>query len=143
MEKLRNPIEDNEAFQTKYGFDQEPMTPEKLEFRMSLLLEEFQESMAAYMQHNAEELVDGHIDLIVIALGNLYLAGIDVNQAWSEVFEKNMQKIRGVKPGRDNSNGFDVRKPTQKDVDEGLTDKVWESPNHSNNVGILKEILHD
>jgi predicted HAD superfamily Cof-like phosphohydrolase len=134
MEKYnsRNPIVDNEEFQIKYGFNQEPMTQEKLSFRMDLLTEEFQETMAAYMQHNAEEWVDGHIDLIVIALGNLYLAGIDVNRAWAEVFHSNMSKTRGVKPGRENSGGFDVYKEPGKFV----------KADHSDNHGTLNDLFN-
>ena len=127
----RNPIIDNEDFQIKYGFNKEPMTEEKLSFRMDLLTEEFQETMAAFMQHNAEEWVDGHIDLIVIALGNLFLAGVDIEKAWAEVYRANMSKERGIKKGREHSDGFDVVKP------EG-----WVPPSHENNHGILNELFN-
>jgi len=123
-------IQDNEEFQKKYGFDQEPMDKQKLSFRMLLLEEEFGETMRAYSMGDAEEWVDGHIDLLVIALGNLYLAGVDVEKAWKEVFRANMSKERGIKPGRESSGGFDIIKP------EG-----WKGPNHAENHGKLKELF--
>lgn len=125
-----NPIIDNVVFQKKYGFDSEPLTSDKLKFRMDLLKEEFAETMDAFRDSDAEEWVDGHIDLLVIALGNLHLAGVDINKAWAEVYRANMSKIRGVKPGREQSGGFDVIKP------EG-----WVAPSHKDNHGKLDEIF--
>ena len=123
-------VEDNKAFQTKYGFDKEEFTLDKLRFRMSLLTEEFDETLQAMEEHNAEEWIDGHIDLIVIALGNLHLAGVDIDKAWSQVFNANMSKVRGVKKGREQSGGFDVMKPAD-----------WKSPSHEDNHGKLTEIF--
>jgi len=123
-------VVDNKSFQGKFGFDTEPLTKEKLEFRMSLLKEEFEETMKAYKDKDPEEWVDGHIDLIVIILGNLHLAGVDVDKAWGEVFRANMSKVRGVKPGRENSGGFDVMKP-----------KGWKAPSHEGNHGTLAEVF--
>ena len=122
-------IEDNKAFQQKYGFDQEPFTYDKLKFRMQLLAEEYKETLDAFETDNWEEWVDGHVDLLVIALGNLYLAGVDVEKAWKEVFRANMSKVRGVKQGREESGGFDVMKP------EG-----WKAPDHTGTHGVLDEI---
>lgn len=123
-------LEDNVDFQKKFGFDEKPLDPEKLRFRMQLLREEFEETWTAFLNKDSEELVDGHIDLLVIALGNLYLAGVDIEKAWGEVFRANMSKVRGVKPGRENSGGFDVMKP------EG-----WVAPSHQDNHGVLDEVL--
>ena len=123
-------IEDNKNFQSKYGFDSEPMTFDKLKFRMSLLQEEFNETLTAFIEGDAEEWVDGHIDLLVIALGNLHLAGVDIDTAWNEVFRANMSKVRGVKPGREESGGFDVMKPLG-----------WQGPDHSDNHGKLDDIF--
>lgn len=124
-------IEDNKAFQSKYKFDEKPMTKEQLAFRMSLLNEEYKETWDAYTNGDAEEWVDGHIDLLVIALGNLHLAGIDVEKAWKEVFRANMSKVRGIKPGRESSGGFDVMKP------EG-----WVAPSHKDNHGVLDDLFN-
>ena len=123
-------LEDNKNFQKKYGFDSEPLTKDKLEFRMDLLEEEFEETMDAFDQGNPEEWVDGHIDIIVIALGNLHLAGIDIGKAWREVYFANMSKVKGVKKGREQSGGFDVLKP------EG-----WKPPTHQGNYGDLPRLF--
>lgn len=125
-------IDDNIEFQKKFKFDEKPMTIDQLEFRMSLIKEEYNETLDAYMTGNSEEWVDGHIDMIVIALGNLYLAGVDVEKAWKEVFRANMSKVRGIKPGREESGGFDVMKP------EG-----WKAPDHSDNHGVLDGLFSE
>lgn len=122
-------IEDNKAFQKKFGFDESPLTNDQLRFRMTLLMEEMRETLAAYNEKNPEEWVDGHVDILVIALGNLHLAGVDVERAWKEVFRANMSKERGVKKGREDSGGFDVRKP------DG-----WVAPSHAGNHGVLTKL---
>jgi len=123
-------IEDNEKFQSKFGFDKVPFDEDKLNFRNDLLSEEYFEIQKALDERNAEEWVDGHVDIIVIALGNLKLAGVDPQKAWDEVVRANMSKERGVKPGREQSGGFDVIKP------EG-----WTGPDHSDNHGVLDGIF--
>ena len=123
-------IEDNKAFQKKYGFDSEPMNQEKLDFRMVLLKEEFIETMEAHQDKDAEEWVDGHIDMIVIAMGNLHLAGVNVKEAWNKVYQANMSKVRGIKEGRESSGGFDVIKPPG-----------WKAPDHTDNHGKLDELF--
>jgi predicted HAD superfamily Cof-like phosphohydrolase len=114
----------------KYGFFEEGFDLKKLVFRMELLQEEFEETTQAVIDRNAEEVVDGLIDLIVIAIGTLELAGVNTHKAWNEVMRANFEKQRGIKPGRENSGGFDVIKP------EG-----WKGPNHENNHGKLEEVL--
>lgn len=128
----RNPLVDNIDFQKKYGFDIPEFDLDKLKFRMDLLKEEYNETVNAVADKNAEEVVDGLVDLVVIALGTLHLAGVDANKAWSEVFRANMSKERGVKPGREQSGGWDVIKP------EG-----WVGPNHGDNHGKLEEIFSE
>lgn len=123
-------IEDIKKFLEKFRFNEQKLTKENLLFRMHLLQEEFSETNAAFYSEDAEEWIDGHIDLIVIAIGNLELAGVNTQKAWDEVQRANMSKIRGVKPGREESNGFDVLKPSG-----------WKGPDHSDNHGRLKDIL--
>ncbi len=123
-------IEDNEKFQQKYEFDKDVFDYNALSFRMDLLTEEFQETHAAFVQGDAEEFVDGLIDMMVIALGTLSLSGVDIEKAWKSVFEANMSKIRGVKPGREQSGGRDVYKP------DG-----WVAPSHQDNHGKLDDIF--
>lgn len=128
---VRNPIIDNVTFQRKYRFDEQPVSKKNLDFRMELLKEEYEETTKAYSENDAEEFVDGLVDLVVIALGTLHLSGVSANEAWSEVFRANMSKVRGIKPGREQSGGFDVYKP------EG-----WVAPDHSKNHGKLDELFN-
>ena len=109
--------------------------PDKLEqlmrLRMRMLNEEFGETMNAFLQSDAEELVDGLIDLIVIAIGTLDIVGVDVSEAWNQVLTANMAKEVGVKPGRPNTLGLpDLRKPTG-----------WKPPVHADNHGKLSSVI--
>lgn len=113
----------------------EDSTPESrqalMKLRMRMLTEEFAETMDAYLQSDPEEMIDGLIDLIVIAAGTLDIAGVDVESAWNTVYRANMAKEPGVKPGRPNPLGLpDLLKPAG-----------WTGPDHSANHGILKEFL--
>lgn len=114
----------------KFKFHKEPMTMEKLEFRLDLQTEEHDELADAVYSKNAEEIVDALIDTIWIACGTLDLLGVDFDKAFSEVARANNMKERGIKPGREQSQGFDVIKPTN-----------WVGPNHSDNHGVLDDIL--
>lgn len=74
---------------------------------------------------DAEEIVDGLIDLCVVAIGTLDAFGIDAYKAWDAVHTANMTKEPGVKPSRPNPLGLpDLIKP------EG-----WTAPSHENNHG--------
>ena len=124
-------IDDIRGMIAKYGFHQEEFDKEKLNFRiLGLLTEEYEETLMALHDKNAEELVDGLIDLIVIAIGTLELAGVDTQEAWDQVMTANMTKERGIKPGREESGGFDLIKP-----------ESWQPPSHMTNHGVLDEIL--
>ena len=101
-----------------------------INFRMSLLAEEYEETREAVEAQDAEEFVDGLIDLIVIAVGTLDLLGVNVEEAWNQVMDANMSKEAGVKPGRPNPLKLpDLMKPAG-----------WESPSQLNNHGDLPEI---
>ena len=98
-----------------------------LSFRMDFIHEEFQETLDAIARADAPEVVDGLIDICVVAIGTLQAAGVDVNEAWDRVHRANMSKVPGVKPERHNPLGLpDLIKP------EG-----WTAPNHDDNTGIL------
>lgn len=101
-------------------------------FRLMMQYEELGETMsAALVQGNSEEVVDGLIDTIVFAIGTLDIMGVDVKQAWDEVYRANISKKAGVKPGRPNPFGMpDLLKPGG-----------WTPPNHAGNHGHLPEIL--
>jgi predicted HAD superfamily Cof-like phosphohydrolase len=102
-----------------------------LEFRLSMCKEELDETVAAYAAKDSEEVVDGLIDLVVFALGTLDVFGVDAKAAWDKVYEANMAKSPGVKPGRPNPFGLpDLLKP------EG-----WQAPSHEGNHGHLQNVL--
>ena len=104
---------------------------ELMKLRMRMLTEEFSETMNAYLSGDAEEFVDGLIDLCVIAIGTLDIFGVDASRAWDSVLDANTSKSVGVKPGRPNPLGLpDLIKPSD-----------WKAPDHSDNHGSLKEIL--
>ena len=103
-----------------------------LDFRLDFLEEELTETITANLENNPEEVVDGLIDLIVIAIGTLDAFGVDINKAWKEVHHANMSKEVGVKKTRPNPLGLpDLIKP------EG-----WSGPNHKGNVGEIGRTLN-
>lgn len=100
---------------------------EFLAFRLRFLEEELNETRrASNLQHrDNEEIVDGLIDLCVVAIGTLDAFGIDAHKAWDEVLKANMSKEVGVKESRPNPLGLpDLIKP------EG-----WVGPDHTGNTG--------
>ena len=83
------------------------------------------EPFVAFTNRDAEEIVDGLIDLCVVAIGTLDAFGVDANKAWNEVLKANLSKEVGIKPERPNPLGLpDLVKP------EG-----WQAPNHEDNHG--------
>jgi hypothetical protein len=108
------------------GNDKELMN-KFLEFRINFLEEELNETKAAFKNKDPEEIVDGLIDLCVIAIGTLDAFGVDAYKAWDEVLKANMSKEVGVKKERPNPLGLpDLTKP------EG-----WTAPSHKGNHGNL------
>lgn len=108
--------------------------PEKLKqflaFRVDFLKEELMETQAALTNNDAEEIVDGLIDLCVVAIGTLDAFGVDPYKAWDAVLEANMNKKVGEKPSRPNPLGVpDLIKP------EG-----WTAPSHAGNHGKFNDI---
>lgn len=121
---------------TKYGvgnavknFDS-TMLRSFLRFRLDFLHEELGETEKAArpgVPIDSEEVVDGLIDLCVVAIGTLDALGVDAYKAWDEVHKANMTKEVGVKETRPNPLGLpDLVKP------EG-----WVGPSHKNNHGLL------
>lgn len=104
-----------------------------LEFRISFLEEELAETKKAVQEGDSEEVVDGLIDLCVVAIGTLDAFNVDAYQAWDEVHKANMAKEVGVKESRPNPLGLpDLIKP------EG-----WEAPSHERNHGALTRIFNN
>ena len=102
-----------------------------LMFRMLMIGEEYQETLSAINNSDAEEVVDGLIDMCVFAIGTLDVMGVDANEAWNKVYNANMAKSPGVKPGRPNRFGLpDLLKPSG-----------WTPPTHEGNHGDLPSIV--
>ena len=109
---------------------------EFLKFRIDFLKEELQETETAVESYNPEEIVDGLIDLCVIAIGTLDILNVDAYQAWDAVHAANMSKEPGVKPSRPNKFGLpDLIKPTKET--HGYD---WIPPSHDTNHGILNKL---
>ena len=108
--------------------------PEKwkafLDFRIDFIREELEETEAALVSMDAEEIVDGLIDLCVVAIGTLDAFGVDPYKAWDEVLQANMAKEVGKKPSRPNPLGVpDLVKPDD-----------WKAPSHKGNHGKFNDI---
>ena len=100
-----------------------------MEFRIGMMQAELDETKNAYKEKNAEEMVDGIIDLCVFAIGTLEVFGVDANKAWDEVYKANMSKEVGIKQGRPNPLGLpDLVKP-----------KGWKGPSHEDNHGNITD----
>ena len=132
-------VQDINDMHTKYGvrnavknFDS-VMLRSFLRFRLDFLHEELGETenaAKAGIPIDAEEVVDGLIDLCVVAIGTLDALGVDAHQAWDEVHQANMSKEVGVKETRPNPLGLpDLVKPAG-----------WIAPSHDGNHGLLNGI---
>ena len=120
----------HEKFGVKKWFDEnkhdKELMQKYLRFSLKMCMEEMNETIdAALFDRNPEEVVDGLIDLCVFAIGTLDVFGVDANTAWDRVYEANMSKSPGVKPGRPNPFGLpDLLKPAG-----------WKAPSHDDNHG--------
>ena len=133
-----NWFKDMQDMHKKYGVD-EWMNTEKvsdwsrlnkfMDFRLSMMQEELDETKAAVKNKDPEEIVDGIIDMCVFAIGTLEVFGVDANKAWDQVLKANMSKEVGIKEGRPNPLGLpDLVKP------EG-----WKGPTHKGNHGNITD----
>ena len=111
--------------------DNKELMKKYLRFRLKMCNEEMNETIDAWMDQDSEEIVDGLIDLCVFAIGTLDVFGVDANEAWDRVYEANMAKEPGVKPGRPNPFGLpDLLKPPG-----------WTPPTHEGNHGDLPDAV--
>lgn len=129
MEYSQNPNKSIETFVDKFHMRDAELTEETVDYRMALFEEEAQETIGAWRTSNPEELVDGHIDVIVIALGNLAIFGVNFDRAFDQVMKANMAKEIGKRKETDPEEGS-IYKP------EG-----WVGPDHSDNHGALDELF--
>lgn len=132
-------VKDIEKMHEKFGVhdwvDKNKNDKEKLkrflDFRVAFLKEELNEIEKAITDKEPAEVVDGLIDLCVVAIGTLDAFEVDSKKAWNRVHEANMSKEPGVKPSRPNPLGLpDLIKP------EG-----WKAPQHHDNTGNIPDAL--
>lgn len=135
----RDWVNDIKAMHDKFGVNPvvRNMDREKLyaflEFRVKFLQEELDEIKNAKAP---DDVVDGLIDLCVVAIGTLNAFDIDAYEAWNRVHSANMAKQVGVKASRPNPLGLpDLVKP--KKETHGYD---WVAPSHSDNVGLLSRL---
>ena len=104
-----------------------------LAFRLDFLEEEFEETQAAFFKNDSKEVVDGLIDLIVIAIGTLDLFKCNADVVWDKIHHSNMAKKPGANKSRQNPFGLpDMVKP-----------KDWVAPKITKeDCGILPDILN-
>lgn len=122
-------IGDTDGFYAKFWPDIPKLTPNRLQWRLNFLKEEMQELEEAINLKSPEEVVDGIVDIMVVALGTLKEADVDIAKAWEVVAIANMAKERGESK-RPGSGGHDLMKPPG-----------WKAPDHSDNVGTLPEVF--
>ena len=134
----KNWFHDMTVMHQKYGVDKW-MEKEKvsdwsrlrqfMDFRLNMMQEELDETKKAVKDKNAEEVVDGIIDLCVFAIGTLEVFGVNAEKAWDQVYHANMSKEVGVKEGRPNPLGLpDLVKPDD-----------WQGPIHEDNCGNIAD----
>ena len=98
-----NWVADISAMHSKFGVndwfeankDNKELMQKYLMFRLLMCQEELHETMQAANSGNAEEIVDGLIDLCVFAIGTLDVFGVDAWKAWNEIYIANMAKEPG------------------------------------------------
>lgn len=119
-----------QSFIEKFGFNKGFDSIEKIDFAFDLILEEVQELYAAICEKDAEEIVDALGDITWLCDKLMLQLEVDPKEVRAEIGRANMTKERGIKPGREQSGGYDVIKP------EG-----WKEPVHFSNHGKLDAIL--
>ena len=124
--------QDIQNMQTKYGTrkwveENKDKLIQFLNFRADFLQEELDETRKAVEESDAEEIVDGLIDLCVVAIGTLDAFDVNARVAWNEIYDANMSKEPGVKESRPNPLGLPdlIKKPD------------WKGPDHTGNHGLF------
>lgn len=132
----KNWVSDIAAMHDKFGVNaaieklDDVMFRELIKLRIRMMQEELDEFSLAVDQNNPEEMVDALIDLAVFTLGTLDISGADPYKAWDVVYDANMVKSPGVKPGRTNPYG----------LPDLIKAEGWQAPTHAGNTGRFGEV---
>jgi hypothetical protein len=113
---MSNLFDDVSAFNKKFGLEptDSPGFPaeEIWKLKNRHMQEELDEIRAACLIGDLEQYFDGIIDLVYVALGAAYLAGLPFDEGFRRVHEANMKKVRAV-TAEDSKRGstYDIVKP--------------------------------
>jgi predicted HAD superfamily Cof-like phosphohydrolase len=140
---IKNPTYTDKVreFANKFRVDMAtiPIVPlqEVMDFRTTLLSEEFHEYLASYEKlkqiqgqpfqevAEMENLVDALVDLVYVAIGTCLVYGVDFDKAFNEVHRANMSKVRAKHASQSKrGSSYDVVKPPG-----------WVGPDHFPHVG--------
>ena len=119
-------LEDIKEFHEKFnlvGVIKPGLLPADIvQFRIKFLQEELDEYITATAHGDIAGQLDALVDLVYVALGTAYLAGLPFQVAWDEVHACNMRKVKAGTNGEGSKRGspHDVIKP------EG-----WQGPDYS------------
>jgi len=88
------------------------MKEEMIEYRLKFLEEELFEIQRGFDRRDLEEVFDGLIDLVYVAIGTSEMMGLPFNRGWDEVQACNMSKVK-VEHASESKRGssIDVVKP--------------------------------
>jgi NTP pyrophosphatase (non-canonical NTP hydrolase) len=116
----------------QFGFHEQKFDKKALLHRVEFLQEELDEIKDAIVNKDAGAVLDGLIDLVVVAIGTIDLCNADGEIAWERVMNANNAKKVGFNKTRPNSDGVDLIKP------EG-----WLPPVLDDLVGNLRAVLFE
>lgn len=119
-------IHDLVRFHDKFKIPQrqegDPLDEALLRFRLRFLAEELYESNLAAARSDLPELLDGLVDLVVVAIGTAHVLNLDFAGAWNRVQAANMAKEL-AQSAEQSKRGYagDIVKPPG-----------WTAPDHTN-----------
>lgn len=82
------------AFHQKYELHPDPNNPEFQKARIAHMTEELTEYVKAVKNEDREGQLDALVDLVYVALGTAYIDKFKFDEAFTEVHNANMKKIR-------------------------------------------------
>jgi len=101
------------------------LTNDEIDYRLGFLEEEYLETKKAFKENNTEEIIDGLLDLVYVAIGTLTLmemSEVQIREHWSEIQRANMTKERSSGDG-------DVRSKRGHSLDV-VKPEGWTPPDH-------------
>jgi predicted HAD superfamily Cof-like phosphohydrolase len=90
---MTNIFKDQETFMVASDQTVDKFNETQYNLYLNLIREEFNELSVAESNNDLVEVTDAILDMIVVGVGALLSAGVDVEGAWNEVIRSNMSKI--------------------------------------------------